>query len=288
MKCIYCSSSNFIRNGYSEEGVQRYKCNGCGKRFCEKGIFARMRFSKEIITNALFLKSYPLSTRNVKRILRKLNYIKVSHVSIYKWVLKFASHLCKFANIFPLNFSKVWHVDEKFIKVRRINKKRKREFAYLWVVSDDKSNIIATHVSFSRDIINDKIVLQKAKQRAGFSPDILISDGLQSYKKAVKKTLKCRHVIAHFKSQNIIHNKKWYKLSNNRAESINRFYALWLHACKGFKRLDNANLWIEFFTINYNYLMPRGENEEIKVEWKKVPKIINQEPIIQKLKDMGF
>ena len=89
-------------------------------------------------------------------------------------------------------------------------------------------------------------------------------------------------------SQNIIHNKKWYKLSNNRAESINRFYALWLHACKGFKRLDNANLWIEFFTINYNYLMPRGENEEIKVEWKKVPKIINQEPIIQKLKDMSF
>lgn len=274
INCIYCSSSNFILNGYSEKGVQRYKCNDCKRRFCEKGIFARMRFPKEVITNALFLRSYPLSTRNVKRVLNKLNEIKVSHVSVYNWVIKFAPHLCKFANIFPLKFTNIWHVDEKFIKVKRINKKRKKEFAYLWVVSDNANNIIATHVSFSRDIFNAKIVLQKAKQRAGFTPEILISDGLQSYKEAVKKVLNCRHVIAHFKSRNIIHNKKWHKLSNNRAESINRFYALWLHACKGFKRIDNANLWIEFFTINYNYLMPRGKKEEIKVEWKKVPILI--------------
>ena len=116
--------------------------------------------------------------------------------------------------------------------------------------------------------------IEKEKHRAGFSPDILVSDGLQGYKKAVKKILRCRHVAAHFKTQNIIHDKKWYKLSNNRAESINRFYALWLHVCKGFKRLDNANLWIEFFTVNYNYLMPRGEKEEVKVEWKKVPMLI--------------
>lgn len=274
MKCIYCKSLLTVRNGCSEKGVQRYKCNDCKKRFCEKGVFARMRFPKEVIMNALFLRLYPLSTRNVKKVLRKLSYIKVSHVSVYNWVLKFAPHLCKFANIIPLSFTNLWHVDEKFIKVRRINRKRKKEFAYLWIVSDSKNNVLATHVSFARDIVNAKVVLQKAKQRAGFSPEMLVSDGLQSYKKAVKKILGCRHVIAHFKAKNIIHNKKWYRLSNNRAEAINRFYALWLHVCKGFKRLDNANLWIEFFTINYNYLMPHGEKEEVKVDWKRVPILI--------------
>jgi len=277
MKCIHCLSINTVKNGFNEKGIQRYKCNDCKRRFCEKGIFARMRFSKEVITNALFLRLYPLSTRNVRRVLRKLNYVKVSHVSVYNWVLKFAPYLCKFANIFPLKFTNLWHVDEKFIKVRKVrknNKRKKKEFAYLWIVSDTNNNILATHVSFSRDIINAKIVLQKAKHRVGFNPEILVSDGLQSYKKAVKKILGCRHVIAHFKSKNIIHNKKWYRLSNNRAESINRFYALWLHACKGFKRLDNANLWIEFFTVNYNYLMPRGKKEEVKVKWNKVPMLI--------------
>lgn len=273
MQCIYCDSFLTVKNGYDNKGVQRYKCNECKKRFCEKGIFARMRFPRPVIMNALFLKSYTLSTRDVKKILRKLNYIKVSHVSVFNWILKFAPHLCKFAKVIPLNFARdVWHVDEKFIKVRG----SKDDFAYLWIVSDTNNNILATHVSFRRDIINAKIVLQKAKQRAGFSPEILVSDGLQGYKKAVKKIFgrKTRHVIAHFEAKNVIHKRKWYKLSNNRAESINRFYALWLHACKGFKRLDNANLWIEFFTINYNYLMPRGEKEEVKVEWKKVPMLI--------------
>ena len=274
MRCIHCLSVYTVRNGYSDKGIQRYKCNDCKRRFCEKGIFARMRFSKEVIINALFLRLYPLSTRNVKKILRKLNYIKVSHVSVYNWVLKFAPHLCKFANIIPLSFTNLWHVDEKFIKVRKAKKNKRKEFAYLWIVSDNANNIIATHVSFARDIVNAKIVLQKAKQRAGLIPEILVSDGLQGYKKAVKKILGCRHVVAHFEAKNIIHNKKWYRLSNNRAESINRFYALWLHVCKGFKRLDNANLWIEFFTVNYNYLMPRGEKEEVKVEWKKVPMLI--------------
>jgi len=277
MICIHCNSPLTVKNGYSEKGVQRYKCNDCKRRFCEKGIFARMRFPKEVITNALFLRLYPLSTRNVKRILKKLKFVKVSHVSIYNWVLKFAPYLCKFANILPLQFTNLWHVDEKFIKVRKIKKvkkKKKKDFSYLWIVSDSKNNILATHVSFARDIVNAKIVLQKAKQRAGFAPEILVSDGLQSYKKAVKKILGCRHVTAHFEAKNIIHKGRWYKLSNNRAESINRFYALWLHACKGFKRLDNANLWIEFFTVNYNYLMPRGKEEEVKVEWKKVPMLI--------------
>ena len=272
MKCIYCNSFLTVKNGYDKKGVQRYKCNDCKRRFCERGIFARMRFPKEVITNALFLRLYPLSTRNVKRILKKLNYIKVSHVSVYNWIIKFAPHLCKFVNVFPLQFTKLWHVDEKFIKV----KGSKDDFSYLWIVSDSSNNIIATHVSFARDIINAKIVLQKAKQRAGFIPDILISDGLQSYKKACKKTFgrKTRHVTAHFEARGIIHKGKFYKLSNNIAESINRFYALWLHVCKGFKRLDNANLWIEFFTVNYNYLMPRGEKQEVKVEWKKVPMLI--------------
>ncbi|MFW6233627.1 MAG: IS6 family transposase [Nanoarchaeota archaeon] len=274
MKCIYCNSFLTVKNGYSEERVQRYKCNDCGRRFCEKGLFARMRFPKEVIINVLFLRSYPLSTRNVKRILKQLKNVNVSHVSIFNWIFKFAPHMCKFARILPLNISKeIWHVDEKFIKVKHPTKKR-GDFSYLWIVSDTNSNILATHVSLHRDGKNAKIVLQKAKQRAGFTPEILVSDGLQGYKKAVKKVLNCRHVVTHFEAKNIFHKGKWYKLSNNRAESINRFYALWLHVCKGFKRLDNANLWIEFFTFNYNYLMPRGIKEEVKIEWRKIPVLI--------------
>jgi transposase-like protein len=274
MNCIHCNSSLTVRNGFSEKGVQRFKCNECNRRFCEKGIFARHRYPPLIIMDALFLYSQPISTRGVTVNLKRFRRIKPSHVSVYNWVVKFASHLIKLASIKPINFSNVWHVDEKFIHVR----KSKDDFAYLWVVSDTNANIITTHVSFARNGENARIVLEKAKLRAGFNPKILVSDGLQGYKKAVKKAFgrRTRHVTAHFEAIGIVYDGELIKISNNRAERINEFYALWLHSVRGFKRLDRANLLIEFFTLYYNYLMPHGVKGKVKVEWGKVPVLINR------------
>lgn len=272
MKCPYCSSLLTVKNGFSEKGVQRYKCNDCYRRFCEKGIFARHRFPKEVIMNAIFLRSFPLSTRNVKRILKKISFVIVSHKTIYNWLVKFAPYLIKIALNKPITFTKIWHVDEKFIHVRG----SKDPHAYLWIVSDSNSNIIATYVSFCRDEASARIVLQKAKERAGFSPELLISDGLQGYKRACRKIFgrKARHVKAHFEPVGIVHNRKLMRITNNRAERINEFPALWLHVCRGFKRLDRANLFCEFFAVNYNYFMEHPTKEESKIAWEKVPLLI--------------
>src|SRR3989344_1350820 len=188
MLCLYCSSSNFVRNGRDSKGVQRYKCNDCKRRFCEKGIFAKHRFSKEIII-------------------------------------------------------------------------------------DSNNNLIAVHVSNKRDKVNAKIVFNKAKERAGFSPDILASDGLQGYKKAASFVFgrKTKHIIAHFKKKGLIYLGKRFFISNNRIERVNEFFALWLHVCRGLKSFETANLWLEFFAVHYNYLMPHGKEEKVKVEWEEVP-----------------
>jgi len=273
MNCIYCSSPLTVKNGHDEKGVQRYKCNDCDRRFCEKGIFARHRYPPLIIIDALFLYSQPISTRGVTVNLKRFRKIKPSHVTVYNWVIKFADYLIKIANRKPIAFSNIWHVDEKFIHV----KGSKDPHAYLWIVSDNKANILSTYISFTRDKDSAKVVLEKALERAGFAPEILVSDGLQGYKKAVKKIFgrKTRHVIAHFEAVGIVHKGKLMKLSNNRAERINQFPALWLHSVRGFKRLDRANLLIEFFTIYYNYLMPHGEEEQVKIQWEKIPVLIN-------------
>jgi len=273
MNCIYCSSQLTVKNGHNKEGVQRYKCNCCKKRFCEKGIFARHRYPKLIIMDALFLYSQPISTRGVTLNLKRFRKIKPSHVSVYNWVIKFASYLIKIADRKPIAFTSIWHVDEKFIHVRN----SKDPHAYLWIVSDSKSKIIAAHISFARDKDNAIIVLRKAQERASFNPEILVSDGLQGYKKAYKKVfgIRTRHVVAHFKAKGIVHKKQLMLLSNNRAERINEFPALWLHSGRGFKRLDRANLLMEFFTICYNYLMPHGIKREVRVQWEKVPVLIN-------------
>lgn len=273
MICTYCSSSNFVQNGHDKKGVQRFKCNDCHRRFCEKGIFARMRFPKEIIIDAIYLRSYPLSLRDVKRVMKRLKQTKISHVSIYNWILKFAPKLIESAKKIPIQFTKIWHVDEKFIRV----KKSKDDFAYLWAVIDSNNNLIAVHVSNARDGKNAKIVFNKAKERAGFCPDILASDGLQGYKKAVSFVFgrKTKHVIAHFKKKGLIYLGKRFFISNNRIERVNEFFSLWLHVCRGLKSFETANLWLEFFAVHYNYLMPHGKEEKVKVEWEEVPVLIN-------------
>ena len=273
MNCINCSSPLTVKNGHDEKGVQRYKCNACKRRFCEKGIFARHRFPPLIILDALFLYSQPISTRGVTVNLKRFRNIIVTHVTVYNWVIKFASYLIKIANKKPISFTNIWHVDEKFIHVRG----SKDPHAYLWIVSDSKANIISTYISFLRDEDSAKVVLGKALDRARFSPEILVSDGLQGYKRACKKVFgrKTRHVVAHFEAVGIVHKGRLLRLSNNRAERINEFPALWLHSIRGFKRLDRANLLMEFFTIYYNYLMPHGIEEKAKIEWNKIPMIIN-------------
>jgi len=269
--CTYCSSSNFVLNGHDKKRVQRYKCNDCHRRFCEKGIFARMRTPKEIIMNALYLRSYTLSLREVKRVIKKLKFYKISHVSIYKWVMKFYPKLSDIEKRKPILFTNVWHVDEKFIRVR----KSKDDFAYLWVVSDSNSNIIAVHVSNARDAASAKIVLRKARERAGFNPRVIVTDGLQGYQSATRIFgRKVRHVVAHFEKKGVVVDKKLLLLSNNKIERINGFFALWLHVCRGLKSFETANVWIEFFAMHYNYLMPHGQKEVVRLEWEQIPMMI--------------
>ncbi|MGB9708266.1 MAG: IS1/IS1595 family N-terminal zinc-binding domain-containing protein [Candidatus Pacearchaeota archaeon] len=162
INCIHCSSSNCVLNGHDKKGVQRYKCNDCHRRFCEKGVFARFRTDKQFILNCLYLRSHTLSLREVKRISRKFFGIKRSHVSIYNWIMKFAPHLTKIERKMPLNFTDIWHLEEKFIHVKR----SKDRHAYLYVVADSVNNVIATLVANSRTTANAKIVLKKSKRKS--------------------------------------------------------------------------------------------------------------------------
>lgn len=271
MECITCNSKEIISYGYYKT-YRKFKCNNCGKQFSERSLspFCRHRFPDDVIKNSILYGLF-VSTRNVVFIAKETMNFIFSHQTSYNWSKKFAKLLNKLVKNLPkINASHIWHVDEKFIKIGR-------KTAYLWAVIDTNNNMLAVHVSLKRDGESAKHVLELAKKNTGIIPRFLISDGLQGYKKAVKKTFgrKTRHVIAHFEAKGIVHKGKLMKLSNNRAERINEFYALWLHSVRGFKRLDRANLLIEFFTLYYNYLMPHGIEEEVKVQWEKVPVLIN-------------
>jgi len=83
---------------------------------------------------------------------------------------------------------------------------------------------------------------------------------------------KIKHYIDREDKKRSFHKGKIIKLSNNRLERVNRFYALWLHVCRGLKSFETAEIWIGFFTVNYTYLKERGERMK-RVKWEKIPEI---------------
>lgn len=259
MECFECHSTNVVRNG-KYKIYQKFKCKNCNRQFSERSFsfFCRHRYPEEVIRNAILFCMF-VSTRNSAFLLDETIQFHPSHVSVYNWIKKFASLSTNLKR--SMNFSNIWHADEKFVKV----KGSKDPFAYLWVVIDDKNNIIATHVSFERNTDGAKTVLAKAKEITKKPPDVLVSDGLHGYKKACKKVFgkKTKHAVSHFKPVRFMHKGKYYVLSNNRIECLNSKINLWYKKFRGFKRLDTANLWCEMWKFFYNLMRPRVIPHEV-------------------------
>ncbi|MBC7218804.1 MAG: hypothetical protein H5T49_01515 [Hadesarchaea archaeon] len=66
---------------------------------------------------------YPLSTYQVSGLL-ELFGIKVSPSSVGRWPQRFGESAKKIAGRYTIKFSKVWHVDEKFVPHDREPSKR--------------------------------------------------------------------------------------------------------------------------------------------------------------------
>jgi len=262
-RCIHCLSLKTVKNGYDNKGVQRYKCNDCGRRFCEKGFFARYKHSVKEITNAVYLKMKRQTSREVSDTMWLFFRLKISYVRVCSWFKKFVRTINKFLPLVATNFTRIWHVDEKYVKVRG----SKDDFAYLWVVADNQSKIIATHISNRRDIVSAKTILRKARQLS--APEIIVTDGLQAYKKACRIFgRKVKHLKAHFEGKYTAYHGQILKLCNNRIERINSDIDLFLHSFRGLKNFESAQVWIDGFSIYNNYLKPSS------VKWCKIPKML--------------
>ena len=105
VKCPECYSTELYKNGKDKKGNQKYLCKKCRRQFtlksikklnnpkwpaCCKDTFSGHRFSINTIINAINL-YYSLNVTTIAISTYLLDYmnIKVSHVTISKWIKKF-------------------------------------------------------------------------------------------------------------------------------------------------------------------------------------------------------
>jgi len=258
-KCPACGAGSW-KNGFSRSGRQVYKCKSCGKKFNERAgtpFWHLKKDEKEVLVAALLYAKYPLSTYQVAELL-ELFGIKVSASSVGRWPPRFGSSMRKIAKLYRIKFSRVWHVDEKFVPHKREPSKKwkrgKRKWAYQITVLDSEGNVVASYLAPERSTEAVKKALRRAKEEAGFSPDIVVSDKFNAYDRGVNVLgRRTKHVRAHFEGKLIPYGKDVILLSNNKIERYHSEIAPKIRSMRGVKNLEKGDRFFQVHNFLHNF-----------------------------------
>lgn len=207
--------------------------------------FKYMRYPQQIIIKALrlfFLRK--MSTRQIAADLAEEYSIKVSHVTIYKWAVKFSYLFSSIAAQRSLKVSDEWHLDETVVKVA--GKKY-----YLWVALCSETRVVlAWHLSPYRDTIQAIRLLRAAIRNSKTQPAILITDRYPAYVSAIYADCPDAEHIRVSSFDDLI--------SNNTLERFMGSFKDWYKKLRGFKSYDSAVALISFWITCYNFVRPHS------------------------------
>ena len=207
--CRFCGSENIVKRGVRKNkygNLQRYICKDCGKKFSFNIGFEKMRATPQVITSAMQLYFTGTSFRNVSKFLR-LQGIKVSHVSVYKWVEKYVGLMENYLEGIKPNVGDTWRADELWVKIRG-------DMKYLFALMDDETRFwIAQEVANSKFKHDSRILFKMGKDVTGKNPKKMITDGLPAYREACEKEYPLAEHIRHIKLKGDLNNNKMERLN---------------------------------------------------------------------------
>jgi transposase-like protein len=208
--CPRCCSTTIVKNGYrkvkGDRKRQRYSCNQCDYKFIlgENG-FSNVSSDPKIIVESLNLVMSGMSYRKIKRHIEMNHGMKLSHATIYNWIVKYMGVIKRYVDLIAPEFvsAEVWSLDEMMINVKKTEKTGKGFYDWLWTIIDPQTRfVIATEVSKRREIVDARNIVQSGKAKSASKPDYVITDSLNSYQQAIRKELDARQT-AHIKTKSL-------------------------------------------------------------------------------------
>ena len=94
--CIFCKSSDIVKNGLRKRRVrtkQSFFCNACRKQFVEPDGFERMRYSPETIVRAVHQHEDGFSLSKIQNHLWQHDNVKVTRWTISQWIKRYSVFL---------------------------------------------------------------------------------------------------------------------------------------------------------------------------------------------------
>jgi putative transposase len=237
--CKYCGSSNIIKFG-TFQGVQRYWCKDCQRKFTELDTLPKMKTPINEIGSVLnmYYGGMPIDAIQAQLNLEHGKYL--SEPAIYKWIVRFTKEAIVKAKDFKPKVGNIWLADETGLNVGNRN-------IWFWDIIDAKTRyLLASHISIARKTEDAQILIEKAIRRAGKMPEVVITDKLLAYIEGIDLATGGR--VAHIRSKPFT--------DENSTNIIERFHGTLkqrTNVIHHFRDLETARLLTEGWLIHYNF-----------------------------------
>jgi len=248
--CPLCKqTTDVIKRGVriNRSGLQqRYYCKECKRRFTGRPVgFEGMKNRADVIATSLDLYYRGLSLRQIVEHLEMAYKVKVSHGTIYYWIKKYVELVSKYTQELMIGASERWHADETVLQVNG-------RHLILWALLDSETRfLLATHISQRRGEDDASVLLRKGMKTSEEQPLEIVTDGLGSYNKAIKKE------IATDPKNPVIHLQgPLSKGLNNKMERMNRTIKSRTKTMAGLCNEASVTIFIEGFKAYYNFVRP--------------------------------
>ena len=239
MNCRHCGSSNITKFG-TYQGVQRYWCKDCRRKFADNQALPRMKTDTKVISSALscYYGGMPLDA--IQRHLYQQFKVYYSEMGIYNWIKRFSKEAIDRVKDFQPVVGDTWIADETMLKVG--GKK-----VWFFDVIDEKTRyLLASRLAQSRTIKEAALVMNEAKRKAGKSPKRIITDKLAAYIDGIE--------LVFGADTEHIQSKPFTDV--NSTNIIERFHGTLKDRTKvvrGFKNMTTAELLTDAWLVHYNF-----------------------------------
>ena len=188
------------------------------------------------------------TTRKVAQTLYMVHQVKVSHVTISKWIKRFTPVFRKISadRLLGANLcdSDEWHFDETYIKIAGKN-------YYLWIAFDAETRLVLDfHLSPYRDSDSAYTLLANCRRYFGQPQSAVISDRYYAYQQPASLFFpNAKHIrVEDFDDL----------INNNVLEAFNGQFKAWYKPKRGFNSFESANRLIATYIFFYNFIRPHS------------------------------
>ena len=263
--CPICGKATFLHHDYTYYSNFRCSDKRCNHSFrVPKWIdielpsselepqtfsFKGMRHSLHIVLCALnYYFCGNVTTRKVAQILYMVHQVKVSHVTISKWIKRFAPVFKQITTerLSAINLcdSDEWHFDETYVKISG------KDY-YLWLAIDSETRLILDfNLSPNRDSASSHSLLSNCRRKFGQPRSAVISDRYFAY---------LQPASLFFPDAEHIRVEDFSDLINNNVmEAFNGQFKAWYKPKRGFNSFESANRLIATYIFFYNFVRPHS------------------------------